>query len=202
MYKEERLSMDYKSGSCIQENVKANSRVAYANRTYRKGGTYYLPCGSKRSYFIVKRPKDDFPVTSMEVEEELLNQWTLFDATNNETEYKAMIAYLRITEQMGVKNIQTHMDSRLVANQVNGSYVAKEPGMIQYLEKVKTLTGSFKKFSIKQVPRSENKKADALSKIASTNFAHLTKQVLVEELKEKSINEAEVLTVVEEERNT
>ncbi|GJX37283.1 reverse transcriptase domain-containing protein [Tanacetum coccineum] len=44
-------------------------------------------------------------------------------------------------------------------------------------------------FSIKQVPRSENKKDDALSKIASTSFAHLSKQVLVEELKEKSINE-------------
>ncbi|GJV89718.1 retrovirus-related pol polyprotein from transposon TNT 1-94 [Tanacetum coccineum] len=47
----------------------------------------------------------------------------------------------------------------------------------------------------------ENNKADALSKIASTNFAHLTKQVLVEVLKEKSINEAEVLIVVEEEGN-
>ncbi|GJZ48815.1 hypothetical protein Tco_0603005 [Tanacetum coccineum] len=57
-------------------------------------------------------------------------------------------------------------------------------------------------FSIKQVPRSENKKADALSKIASTSFAHLSKQVLVEELKEKSINELEVLAVVEEEGNT
>ncbi|GKC53814.1 reverse transcriptase domain-containing protein [Tanacetum coccineum] len=57
-------------------------------------------------------------------------------------------------------------------------------------------------FSIKQVLRSENKKADALSKIASTSFAHLSKQVLVEELKEKSINELEVLTVVEEERDT
>ncbi|GKE25434.1 reverse transcriptase domain-containing protein [Tanacetum coccineum] len=89
-----------------------------------------------------------------------------------------------------------------MANQVNGSYIAKEPGMIQYLEKVKTVTNSFNKFSIKQVPRSENKKADALSKIASTSFAHLTKQVLVEVLKEKSINEAEVLTVVEEEGNT
>ncbi|GKB79779.1 reverse transcriptase domain-containing protein [Tanacetum coccineum] len=64
------------------------------------------------------------------------------------------------------------------------------------------LISGFRKFSIKQVPRSENKKADALSKIASTSFAHLTKQVLVEELKEKSINETEVLTVVEEEGNT
>ncbi|GJX60396.1 reverse transcriptase domain-containing protein [Tanacetum coccineum] len=52
------------------------------------------------------------------------------------------------------------------------------------------------------VPRSENKKADALSKIASTSFAHLSKQVLVEELKEKSINEKEVLDVVEEDGHT
>ncbi|GJW23730.1 reverse transcriptase domain-containing protein [Tanacetum coccineum] len=52
------------------------------------------------------------------------------------------------------------------------------------------------------VTRSENKKADALSKIASTSFAHLTKQVLVEELSEKSINVAELLAVVEEEGDT
>ncbi|GJU04711.1 reverse transcriptase domain-containing protein [Tanacetum coccineum] len=74
--------------------------------------------------------------------------------------------------------------------------------MVQYLNKVKTLTKSFKEFSIKQIPRSENKKADALSKIASTSFAHLNKQVLVEELKEKSINEKEILDVVQEEGNT
>ncbi|GJX95638.1 reverse transcriptase domain-containing protein [Tanacetum coccineum] len=65
------------------------------------------------------------------------------------------------------------MDSRLVANHVNGTYVAKEADMIRYLEKVKALTGGFKSFTIKQIPRSENKKADALSKIASTSFAHL-----------------------------
>ncbi|GKA55189.1 reverse transcriptase domain-containing protein [Tanacetum coccineum] len=125
-----------------------------------------------------------------------------FEATNNEAEYEALIAGLRIAEQMGVKNLQANVDSRLVANQVNGSYVAKESGMVQYLEKVKGLTSNFKEFSIKQVPRSENKKADALSKIASTSFAHLSKQVLVEELKEKSINEKEVLAVVEEEGHT
>ncbi|GKC32406.1 reverse transcriptase domain-containing protein [Tanacetum coccineum] len=125
-----------------------------------------------------------------------------FNATNNKAEYEALIAGLRITEQMGIKNLQANVDSRLVANQVNGSYIAKELGMIQNLEKVKTLAKNFKKFSIKQVPRSENKKADALSKIMSTNFAHLTKQVLVEELKENSINEAEVLAVVEEEGDT
>nr|GEY46985.1 hypothetical protein [Tanacetum cinerariifolium] len=93
---------------------------------------------------------------------------------------------------MGVKNLRSRVDSRLVANQVNGSYVAKEPGMIQYLEKVRAFTSTFKEFSIKQVPRGENEKADALRKIASTTFAHLSKQVLAEELKEKSIDEKEV----------
>ncbi|GKD80853.1 reverse transcriptase domain-containing protein [Tanacetum coccineum] len=125
-----------------------------------------------------------------------------FEATNNKAEYEALIAGLRISEQMGVKNLQANVDSRLVANQVNGSYVAKESGMVQYLKKVKTLTSNFKEFSIKQVTRSENKKADALSKIASTSFAHLSKQVLVEELHEKSINEKEVLAIVEEEGHT
>ncbi|GKB15345.1 reverse transcriptase domain-containing protein [Tanacetum coccineum] len=125
-----------------------------------------------------------------------------FDATNNEAEYEALIVGLKIAKQMGVKNLQANFDSRLVANQVKGTYVAKEIDMVRYLEKVKTLTSSFKSFSINQVPRSENKKADALSKIASTSFAHLSKQVLVEELKEKSISAEEVLAVVEEEGDT
>ncbi|GJZ58891.1 reverse transcriptase domain-containing protein [Tanacetum coccineum] len=155
----------------------------------------------------------------------------MFDATNNKAEYEALIAGLKIAEQMSVENLQANVDSRLVADQVNGgrgggegglggeggggkeggvkvggkkggTYVAKETDMIRYLEKVKTLTSSFKAFSIKQVPRNENKKADALSKIASISFAHLSKQVLVEELKEKSISAAEVLEIVEEKGDT
>ncbi|GKC92675.1 reverse transcriptase domain-containing protein [Tanacetum coccineum] len=125
-----------------------------------------------------------------------------FDATNNEAEYEALIAGQRIAEQMGVKNLQANVDSRLVANQVNGTYVAKEADMIRYLEKVKTLTSSFMAFSIRQVPRRENKKADVLIKIASKSFVHLSKQVLVEDLKEKSLSEAEILVVVEEEGGT
>ncbi|GKB12021.1 reverse transcriptase domain-containing protein [Tanacetum coccineum] len=125
-----------------------------------------------------------------------------FDATNNEAEYEALIAGLRIAEQMGVKNLQANVDSRLVANQVNGTYVAKEADIVRYLEKVRILTNNFKEFSIRQVPISENKKADALSKLASTSFAHLSKQVLVEELKEKSISEVEILAIVKEEGDT
>ncbi|GJW31538.1 reverse transcriptase domain-containing protein [Tanacetum coccineum] len=125
-----------------------------------------------------------------------------FEATNNEAEYEALIAGLRIAEKIGVQNLEVNVDSKLVANQVNGTYIAKEKDMIKYLEKVKALSSTFRAFSIRQVPRSKNKKADALSKMASTSFAHLSKQVLVEELKEKSLNKREVLAVVEEEGDT
>ncbi|GJW61849.1 reverse transcriptase domain-containing protein [Tanacetum coccineum] len=104
--------------------------------------------------------------------------------------------------KFSTQNLQANVDSKLIANQVNGVYVAKESSMIKYLEKVKYLASTFKEFSIKQVPRGENKKADALSKISSTSFAHLSKQVLMKELKEKSIDEKEVLAVVEEEGHT
>nr|GFD41653.1 reverse transcriptase domain-containing protein [Tanacetum cinerariifolium] len=99
-----------------------------------------------------------------------------FAASNNEAEYEALIAGLRITTQMGVKNIQANVDSKLVVNQVLGTYIAKEDNMIKYLDIAKGLVSRFKTFSICQQPRSKNKKADALSKIASTSFAHLSKQ--------------------------
>ncbi|GJX13929.1 reverse transcriptase domain-containing protein [Tanacetum coccineum] len=122
----------------------------------------------------------------------------LFTASNNEAEYEALIAGLRIVAPMVVQDVQVNVDSKLVANQVLGTYVSKEENMIKYLEKVKGLVSGFANFSISQVPRSKNKKADALSKIASTSFIHLSKQVLVDVLQEKSIQEKEVTTMVEE----
>nr|GEX47859.1 reverse transcriptase domain-containing protein [Tanacetum cinerariifolium]GEX49890.1 reverse transcriptase domain-containing protein [Tanacetum cinerariifolium] len=62
-----------------------------------------------------------------------------FAASNNEAEYEALIAGLRIAMQMGVKNVHVSVNSKLVANQVLGTYVAKEDNMVKYLDKVKSL---------------------------------------------------------------
>nr|GEY53229.1 reverse transcriptase domain-containing protein [Tanacetum cinerariifolium] len=56
-----------------------------------------------------------------------------FKATNNEAEYEALIAGLRIASQMGIQNLQANMDSKLVANQVNEIYIAKESSMQKVL---------------------------------------------------------------------
>ncbi|GKB76159.1 reverse transcriptase domain-containing protein [Tanacetum coccineum] len=69
--------------------------------------------------FIVERPEEESPDTLMEVKEKLLEPWILFTAVNP-LEYEALIAGLSIAEQMGVKNLQANVDSRLVANQTNG----------------------------------------------------------------------------------
>nr|GEX62645.1 reverse transcriptase domain-containing protein [Tanacetum cinerariifolium] len=125
-----------------------------------------------------------------------------FAASNNEAEYEALVAGLWIATQIGVKNVQVNVDSKLVANQVLGTYVAKEDNMIKYLEIVKGLVSGFTTFSISQVSRSKNKKADAHGKIVSTSFPHLSKRVLVEVLETKSITGKEVTVVIEEEGPT
>ncbi|GKD86741.1 reverse transcriptase domain-containing protein [Tanacetum coccineum] len=76
-----------------------------------------------------------------------------FTATNNEAEYEALIAGLRIAARMGVRNLEANVDSRLVANHVLGEYVAKEDNMVQYLDKTKSLIQGFDRFTIRQVPR-------------------------------------------------
>ncbi|XP_022032183.1 uncharacterized protein K02A2.6-like [Helianthus annuus] len=119
--------------------------------------------------------------------------------TNNEAEYEVLIASLRLAKEMKVQKLQVFTVSLLVSSQVNNSYVAKEPKMKRYKEKSKKPMNTFQTCTIKQIPRSQNKKADALSKLASLTFAHLTKKVLVEVLKTPSIEELEVQDVITEE---
>ncbi|GKC50842.1 reverse transcriptase domain-containing protein [Tanacetum coccineum] len=199
----ERLPVDTRSGKGIPKHEKMYSGAANGNRTKTQRGADNVSLRSQGSNgssclegsgarLILTSPKGEEFTYALRFE---------FDASNNEAEYEALVAGLRIAEKIGVKNLAAKIDSRLVANEINGLYEAKEQSMTQYLEKTKTLINSFEIFSIEQVPRSENKKVDALSKIASTSFAHLTKQVLVETLKRKSIEEREILAVVEEEEH-
>ncbi|XP_071940067.1 uncharacterized protein [Coffea arabica] len=118
-----------------------------------------------------------------------------FPASNNEVEYKALLTRLRIAHQMGITAIRVRSDSQLVVYQVRGEYEAKEDVMKKYLAKMQEAIKLFELFEIERVPRSQNKRADALSKLASSSFAHLSKEVLVEVVKEKSIDQVRVLAI-------
>ncbi|GJY82620.1 reverse transcriptase domain-containing protein [Tanacetum coccineum] len=122
-----------------------------------------------------------------------------FPSTNNEAKYETLLAGLRIARQMNISNIEVKVDSKLVASQINRNYEASKDIMIKYLAKAKEYASGFNLFSIKNIPRNMNQKADVLSKLASVAFNHLTKDVLVEVLNERSTESQEVHTIVEEE---
>nr|GEX18629.1 reverse transcriptase domain-containing protein [Tanacetum cinerariifolium] len=127
--------------------------------------------------------------------------WLNFASTNNETEYEALLARLRITEKMKVQALKVKVDSKLVACQMNDEFVANNDGMAKYLDKVKELSTWFKRFLFTNVPRNLNQKANVLSKVASVAFKHLTKEILVEVLSAKSVEVHEMNAIVEEEED-
>ncbi|KAI5327243.1 hypothetical protein L3X38_026639 [Prunus dulcis] len=79
-----------------------------------------------------------------------------FQASNNEAEYEALLAGLRLAKEMDARQIQIFSDSQLVVHQVIQDFTAKDASMTAYLQHARHLLATFHAHSIKQVPRSEN----------------------------------------------
>ncbi|XP_074355065.1 uncharacterized protein LOC141693796 [Apium graveolens] len=110
-----------------------------------------------------------------------------FKATNNEAEYEALIMGLTTAKDMKVRNIDANGDSLLIVNHVNGSYEAKDPKMITYLDITKKLMNYFKTFNIQQVPRENNVQADALAGLGL--FLKPTVERLVHDIEVLALNQ-------------
>ncbi|XP_022013788.1 uncharacterized protein LOC110913248 [Helianthus annuus] len=118
-----------------------------------------------------------------------------FKSTNNEAEYEAFLPGLQLAIKMGVWHIEAHVDSMLVAGQINGQYEAKGDIMALYLSQAKTLLQTFYSYKVHHINRSENKPADAPSKLESTSFQHLAKDVRIEVLSNPSVPLREVSVI-------
>nr|GEV86399.1 reverse transcriptase domain-containing protein [Tanacetum cinerariifolium] len=88
-----------------------------------------------------------------------------FASTNKEAEFEALLASLRIVEKIKVRALKVKVDSKLVACQLNGEFVASSEGKAKYLAKAKELAAIFKKFAIENVHRNQNQKAYVLSEL-------------------------------------
>ena len=73
-----------------------------------------------------------------------------FKASNNEVEYKALLIGLRAILNLGDQEVEVYSDSRLVVNQVQGIFEAKDPRMIEYLRLVKQIMNQFQKVKVVQ----------------------------------------------------
>jgi hypothetical protein len=67
--------------------------------------------------------------------------------------------------------LKIRSDSQLIVGQVNGEYEAKEERMAKYLKLVKNAINWFDEVTLVQVPREQNTRADALTKLASSDEA-------------------------------
>ncbi|CAL8993981.1 unnamed protein product [Prunus brigantina] len=114
-----------------------------------------------------------------------------FSASNNEAEYEALLAGLRLAKELSIKRLAIYSDSQLITNQASGEYMAKHPRMVQYLDKVQGLLKEFPTFTIQQVPRAENTHADALASLGSALDTQFRRSIPLEHLDWPSIKEIE-----------
>ncbi|CAJ2647353.1 unnamed protein product [Trifolium pratense] len=110
-----------------------------------------------------------------------------FPTSNNQAEYEAFLAGLRLAEDLQAKEIKIYTDSQLVASQVLGEYQTKNDNLSEYLVLVKEKITKFNSVEILHVPREHNKRADILSKLASTKRKGGNKSVIQEILPRPSI---------------
>ncbi len=85
------------------------------------------------------------------------------ETTNNQAEYRAVIAALEHAISLGISRVDLHSDSELVVRQIEGLYRVKKAALKPLYQQVKRLQGQFKGFTITFIPRLENTEADSLA---------------------------------------
>ena len=84
-------------------------------------------------------------------------------ATNNQAEYRAIIAALEEATRLGVKQVDIKMDSELVVRQINGEYRVKKATLKPLYQQVKRLQDLLPDFTVTYIPRRQNFEADKLA---------------------------------------
>ena len=71
-----------------------------------------------------------------------------FRASNNEAEYEALLARLRVVLDIGAREVEIYLDSRLVVSQVQGSFKARDALIKEYLQVVRQVMSQFLKAKV------------------------------------------------------
>ncbi|XP_014493154.1 uncharacterized protein LOC106755497 [Vigna radiata var. radiata] len=90
-----------------------------------------------------------------------------FKVSNNQAEYEALIAGLELARDLGVKVLHCKTDSQLVEGHMNDTFQIKGNQLLMYFHKAKQLASYFDSVAVQHIPRSENHRADRLSKLTT-----------------------------------
>ena len=86
--------------------------------------------------------------------------------TNNQAEYRAIIAALEKAIELGITRVEIKSDSELVVRQLNGRYRVRKAELKPLFQKASQLCGSLEGFAITHIPREQNREADRLANAA------------------------------------
>ena len=84
-------------------------------------------------------------------------------STNNQAEYKAVIAAMKKAKELGGQELEFYLDSELIVKQLKREYRVKNGELAPLFLQIYNLEIGFKKVSFHYVPRERNKEADALA---------------------------------------
>ena len=105
-------------------------------------------------------------ITDLDTGEVLVeHSQALGQGTNNEAEYSALIFALYQAEEFGATELRVRSDSKLVVNQIRGEWAVHKDHIGEYVDEALRAVERLPKFSIEWVPRGQNTRADALSRV-------------------------------------
>jgi ribonuclease HI len=92
----------------------------------------------------------------------------LWEVSNNEAEYEALLHGLRLVISLGIKRLFVYGDSLLVIQQVNKEWDCNKEMIDANVQKVRKLESKFSGLEVHHVLREHNVGTDILSKLGST----------------------------------
>jgi ribonuclease HI len=88
------------------------------------------------------------------------------ETTNNQAEYRALIAGLKKAIELGASQVQVRSDSELIVRQVKGQYRVKKEELKPLHAEARKLISLLAEFQISSVARAKNAEADKLANLA------------------------------------
>ena len=100
-----------------------------------------------------------------------------FPTTNNEAEYKTLVAGLDLAKAIRATTMVVYCNSQVVSSQVNDDFKCKGKRMNKYLEQVRKRVDNLQAKFV-QIPKAENKQANHLTKAALAKHMLIPSNVL------------------------
>ncbi len=118
------------------------------------------------AYGVVAESEDGKPVAAFSK--------YLGETTNNQAEYQALLAALDFACSNGYRRLRILSDSELLVRQMRGEYKVKSDGLKPLWERARRAAMAFDNWSIRHVPREENRESDRLANQALDAAGQIT----------------------------